>query len=303
MKFTLVNIDGVDTVVTVVHNGEVYQAVVDHHPSFTDIVDRLLDDPEDESVLDLFDVGRAVEAKFSRLSDRVTVRGGEVLFDGDPISNTFTNQIVRFVNEGVDDWKPLVLFLENVYSNPLPNAREQIVVWVENGDFTITEDGLLVGYKGVTLGADGVGYSTRSAPAKDGVTVDGEPIVDKPVPNVPGTVVEMPRSAVDTNPNRHCSTGLHIGTFRYAQSFTGYVLEVHVNPRDFVSVTADSSREKIRACRYKVVGVVKDRYSTPVLPGVKAVREAKVAKATKVDTRDNHLEQKRDASGRFVRKV
>jgi hypothetical protein len=43
------------------------------------------------------------------------------------------------------------------------------------------------------------------------------------------------------------------------------MLEVHVNPRDVVSVPTDSNWQKVRCCRYKVVDVIDQPYSTAVL--------------------------------------
>lgn len=262
MKHSIVYLNGEPSVVTAFHGGEIYTAIAEHHPNFGAIVAALLDKPEDESVIDLFDITKTVSRKFERLTERVTLRNGVVYFDGDAVNNTLTNQIVRFVNEGVQNWKPLVAFMEKVMQNPNPNSRDQLFLWLDNGDFTITADGDFVGYKGVRI-KDGVPSSTVQAPAKDGVTVNGEPVTGY-VPNPDGAVVEMPRSVVDDDEDRYCSVGLHVGTYNYAKGFTGHVLEVHVNPRDVVSVTSDSNREKIRTCRYTVVKHIPAPYQSAI---------------------------------------
>lgn len=254
-------VNGQPHVVNVLHNGALYTAIADHHPNFKAIVEALNKAPDSPAVIDLFDVAQAVSRKFERLTDRVTLRDGQVYFDGDQVNNTLTDQIVRFVNEGVNNWKPLVAFMEKVNQNPNENSRDQLFLWLQNGDFTITESGDFVGYKGVRASGDGPPTSTVQAPAKDGVTVNGEPTVGY-VPNPDGAVVEMPRSVVDPAEGHHCSVGLHVGTWDYASSFTGHVLEVHVNPRDVVSVTSDSYRQKIRTCRYTVVKHIEARYNT-----------------------------------------
>jgi len=337
MKHTVVNVDGQDTVVTVLHNGNIYQAVVDHHPNFVSIVSALRNERSEQYVVSLFDVERTVSNKFKRLTERVTVKDGNVFFDGDIVNNTLTKQIMRFVNEGVSKFEPLVNFMEKVMINPNPNSRVQLFEWLDNHDFTITQDGDIVAYKGVRM-RDGVPSSTVSAPAKDKVSVNGE-LVTGHVPNPDGAVVEMPRSVVDPDEGRHCSVGLHVGTFRYAQAFTGHTLEVHVNPRDVVSVTSDSNREKIRTCRYVVVKHTVAAYSSPVLGDIEdededfteyaecvecynefdaddlnnkdaceecaeeiAIEDARDAAQQAWDTRMNHTQQKRGPGGRFLPK-
>lgn len=264
-------------------NGELLVAS-NTHPNFQNILAAAK--ANDPKVVGMFDAAKAVAAKLERVSDRVVVDNGQVLMDGDVINNTLTEQVVRFLDEGVEDWKPLVAFLENVYSNPSPISRDELCEWVGNHEsLTITEDGYIVGYKGCNTHSDGVAYSTVSAPASDKVTVD-DVLVTGLVPNKPGSVVAMPRGVVDPDQNRHCSKGLHIGTFAYASGYAGTVLEVHVNPRDIVSVTSDSSRQKIRACRYEVVKVVSEKYTQAVIPA-----------SAKRDTRDNHKSQARYPKG------
>lgn len=285
-------VEGEPTVVTVIHDGEIYTAIADYHPNFRGILAALGDGSDADTIMDLFDVQRAVSARFEVLTERVSVRDGLVYFDGDVVHSTLSDHIIRFLNEGVDDWQPLVFFMENVMLNPNQNSREQLFEWLANDEsLTITDDGYIVGYKGCNIDSDGVYVSTRRAPLEEQVTVDGE-VVEGFVRNLPDATIAMPRSFVDPAEANYCSVGLHVGTFRYAKSFAGNVLEVHVNPRDVVSVTSDSNREKIRTCRYEVVGPVEAQYTEPVV----------AASQVRRDTRDNHKAQERDQYGRFLPK-
>lgn len=287
MKYSVTILDGEPTVLTVLLDGELHTAIAEHHPNFTAILAALDSKASDSEVLNLFDVEKAVASKFERLSDRVAVRNGQVLFDGDVVNNTLTDHVLRFLNEGVDDWQPLVAFFENVQQNPSETSREELYEWLANDEsLTITDDGYIVGYKGCYIDANGVFVSTRPAPASENVTVNDQPVTG-PVPQQAGSVVAMPRGVVDPNLDRHCSVGLHVGTFNYAKAFTGKVLEVHVNPRDVVSVTADSNREKIRCCRYEVVGPIDAHYDAAVIP----------AAAHRRPTDDNYKKQERYPKG------
>lgn len=222
----------------------------DSHPNFTDIVEGAQE--YSLHILDLFDVSTTVSGIFEALSERVAVSNGHVFFDGDEQDDSITQQIVRFLDEDVDDWKPLVAFMENVAANPLDHSREQLFDWLRARDFTITQDGLIVGYKGVTKDEDG---SLRSG-FRGHAIVNGEPVTGY-IPNAVGNVVEMPRSSVAHDPSAACSVGLHVGTFEYAKGYaSGALLKVLVNPRDVVSVPTDARGAKVRVCRYTVQEII-----------------------------------------------
>lgn len=234
------------------------------HPNFDAIIAALVtNEADNEELVDLFDVSRAVAAKFENLSDRVQVGNGRVLFDGAEIDNSLTKQIVRFLEEDVDDFQPLVNFMEKVMDNPQEHSREQLFDWLDHHEFTITNSGDIVGYKGVA--SDGNGSYRSISSGSETVYVNGEPNTGQ-IPNPVGAVVNMDRGLVQHDPSVGCHRGLHVGTYDYAQSFSrGTVLEVHVNPRDVVSVPTDCSWAKVRTCRYKVVDVIDAPYSTGVL--------------------------------------
>lgn len=232
-----------------------------NHPNFKLIAEKVLNDDED-GLVDLFDPTNRVSDEFKALSERVSVSGGRVFFDGDEVDNTLTEQILEFVKQDVADWKPLVKFYENVASNPDEHSKENLYRWLAaTKGFTIDADGLIVGYKGVRSNGNG-GY--HSCNQSGSAIVDGKS-VSGAIPNNPGSVVEMPRSKVNHDPAQGCSTGLHIGTWEYAQKFASVVLEVRVNPRDVVSVPVDCDGQKMRACRYTVVGKVTEPYRQAVL--------------------------------------
>lgn len=238
------------------------------HPNFDAIIAGLVSgEATNDELVRLFDVSVAVAEKFEKLSDRVLVEGGHVLFDGAVVDNSVTQQIVRFLNDG-DDFAPLVAFMENVMDNPNEHSREQLYDWLSKRDFTITSDGMIVGYKGVASDST-YGYRSISS-GREPVfvtTEDGETTRHTgQIPNLLGATVEMDRSLVQHDPSVGCHVGLHIGTWDYASSFSrGTVLEVHVNPRDVVSVPTDCSWAKVRACKYTVVQAIDAPYSTGLL--------------------------------------
>ena len=306
MKYNLVTV-GDEKNLTLVVNGEMY--VASHsHPNWDAIIAGVLKD--DESVVDLFDVAETVSRRFEALTERVTVRNGVVYFDGDELDRAETRQIVRFLNDGEDDFMPLVNFLEKVQTNPNEHSREQLYTWLDKHDFPITDDGDIVAYKGVRVLDNGNYVSISSGKA----IVDGEEVSGN-IPNAVGSVIEMPRSEVHHDPATGCSRGLHAGTWDYASNFAqGAVLTVRINPRDVVSVPTDCDWQKVRVCRYVVTGVTETQYD-----GAHWVDEDDFEddyeedyswgeleddfEPAPTDTRFNYLGQHRDEKGRFVKSV
>lgn len=249
--------------ITVVIDGDMHVAD-DNHPQFEEIVSVVESIRQDEGVyteqdlVDLFDASRKAAARFENLSERVTVANSRIYVDGDEVDDVYADQIIRFMDEGVDDWKPLVNFLEKVYTNVEAHTRENLSRWLRSvGSFTIADNGNIIGYKGLTRDRT----SIHAGPGiVDGVAQNGH------LPNNDGSVVEIARSKVTADPSVGCASGLHVGTWDYASGFGQVVVEVEVNPRDVVSVPTDCGGQKMRVARYRVVRALDSAYNTAVVP-------------------------------------
>lgn len=244
------------------------------HPHWQSIVDYV--ERGDERVYDLFDVKVGLGRKLESLSERVGYNGEDVTFDGNVVHSVLADQIKRALESGEADYMPLIRFWEKLESNPIPHSKEQAYKWLATHDFKITEDGDVVAYKGVNNLGGGNFESKSASRVLDSPSgyVDGVPV--PPLSRIPqrvGSVVTMPRAAVKHDPNVHCHRGLHVGDWSYANWFAGgAVLEVHVNPRDIVSVPNDEGYRKVRVCKYKVVSVVTEEYK-----GGPILRPARIA--------------------------
>lgn len=240
------------------------QATADN-PNWDKIVAGL--QAHDPKVYDLFNPEKVVNEKFEALSTHYSVRNGVLHRDLDPVDDSISNQVIAFLDAGVDDWKPLIKFMDRVAANPNPDSRAELYDWLRAAKLTITDDGMVVGYKCVRKAEDGF-TSTHPGPA----VVDGVPHESGYVPNKVGSVVEMARSVVDNDRRRECSVGLHVGTFEYAtwlkrQGYDSRVIgEVHFDPADAVAVPRDHNAQKVRVCRYKFVGLVDSPYTGPIRP-------------------------------------
>lgn len=223
------------------------KVVRDDHPYFDELLDEVQSSFPDVGYLaEKSDPEKVLAEAFSRLSDRVSVGNGRIYLDGDDVSEgALGKHILRCLETGVQDYAPFVRFLEKLAANPLDHTKHRLYGWLDaTGGFTITEDGDIIGYKGV----DEDGRSVRSGPA----IVDGKRIHGK-VPNTPGATIEFPRSEVEHDPSRGCAQGLHIGTWEYASGWGDRTLRVVFSPTDVVSVPTDSGDQKVRVCRYTVL--------------------------------------------------
>ena len=67
-----------------------------------------------------------------------------------------------------------------------------------------------------------------------------------------GVLQEMDREEVDSDPDRECSRGLHLGSWSYVENFAGrdsHILVCVASPTDVVAIPR-FDRSKIRFCRY-----------------------------------------------------
>lgn len=247
LHFDLVSTGPDNQSVTALIDGEIYVAT-NEHPNWQQIVQKLV--VHDVTAAELFNIAKMVQRRFEPLGSRVTVSDGKVFYDGDEINNSLTEMIMRFLNDGIDDWQPLVKFFEKVMLNPNDHSREQLYSWLVGRNITIDTDGDIIAYKGVKV-IDEKYFSINAGKAiVDGVEVEGY------IPNAKGSVITMPRSEVEHNPSVGCHKGIHAGTWDYASGFAqGAVLTVKIDPRDVVSVPSDCSAQKMRTCRIRIIDI------------------------------------------------
>ncbi len=227
------------------------------HPNYRRITTALNNDEDVTPFL-------SVTGNVALSDERVTIDGSTVYFNGQAVHNNLTNTIIRYNAEGRDTTN-LVKFMERLDANPSKHSRDQLFTWVNAQDLVIDSDGYLIGYKGVNrqtrTGDDGESLETLVSSRSGPGIVNGEAMTGH-LPNDPGNVIELPRRHVTDDPNVPCSSGLHIANYRYAKNWASVLLEVKVDPADVVSVPNDSSGEKMRVCKYEVIGIHEDEADT-----------------------------------------
>jgi hypothetical protein len=186
-----------------------------------------------DTVPQIISLPRAI-ALFS--SGNIQVFEGQVVYKDRPVHNSITERILEFIREGFP-FEPLVRFMDKLMENPSERSREQLYNYLNLYMLPICDDGDFIAQKSVTN--DYKDHHTK--------TVD----------NSVGRIIEMPREKVDENPNASCSFGYHVGNSGYVSTFcSGRVILCKVNPKDVCSIPHDNSCEKMRVCRYEVIGDV-----------------------------------------------
>ena len=188
----------------------------------------------------------------------VHVKNGTLNWNGIPMPELFTDRILDMKKEGFD-FDSMLNFMCNLNDNPSDKSILELFDFMQNKNLPITQDGHFLAYKAVRP--------------------DFKDIYSGSIDNSVGEVVEVDRSKVDSNRNRHCGAGLHVGAIDYVTSYGGINLDNHddndsdggnqivickVNPADVVSVPSDARFQKLRACRYEVVAVFEDVFDKSV---------------------------------------
>lgn len=221
------------------------------HVDYNELVSLIVNDKDSEGFLDLFNKSRVTAKAISGISKFgvVEIQYNAVFFNGEEINGVIVDRILQMKNEGLD-FEPMVKFLENLMNNPSKRAVDELYKFLEYEHLPITDDGHFLAYKSVRSNY----YDKHSGT----------------ILNKVGSVIEIPRNKVDDDADVGCSYGLHVGSLQYSGpggSFNAAgdkVLIVKVNPADVVSVPKDYSHQKVRCCRYEVIGEFKEALDAPV---------------------------------------
>ena len=204
-----------------------------------------------EELYSLMNILTSIE-KMSESIDDIKVVGNSVYYRDEEIHNVIVDRILDFRNNGFDI-KPLARMLSKLMLNPSRRAVEELYKFLAHKNLPVTDNGNFLAYKGVT--SDYWSITSGDAKLIKGTVDDGGRIY-----NGVGEEIQMHRNKVDDNKDNHCSYGLHAGSLEYADNFRSYggyggkLMIVEIDPADVVSIPSDCGCQKLRTCRYKVVG-------------------------------------------------
>ena len=236
--------------ITIVWEGKPYTIRKDN-ANFSE-VRRALFEARYEDVGDLLDLKKAVE---DFVDGEVEVKNEVVYYHGHRLHGVVVDKLIDMMRQGMKDSTPIINYIKNLMENPSSNSIEELYTFLGYRSLPITPEGKVLGYKGVK---DDFYSSTGNA---DTIVVQGTTNESHQIFNGVGETIEVSRRCVDDNKDNHCSFGLHVGSYDYANSWAGEggrLLMVEFDPQDAVSVPTDCDFQKLRVSKYKVVADITD---------------------------------------------
>jgi hypothetical protein len=233
------------------------------HSSFHELMECVTDSDRD-GFLELYNITNSIQESLDVGDYGLSIRNGAVYLNGEEVNGEICDKIVQFYKEGLD-YKFLVNFLVRLKRNPSKTSVDQLFKFLQNKHLAIAPDGRFWAYKSVRSS-----YKDKYSNSID---------------NSVGSVCEVDRNKVDDNSSNHCSHGLHVGALEYAgpggwyNSLNDRVMIVAVDPADAVSVPTDHSFQKLRVCKYEVVG----EYMAPLATVEREVSSARSTYELSVD--------------------
>lgn len=214
--------------------------------------------------------------------------------EGDALPDSLSARIFDMISKG-DDPQSLLNFWERLAKNPSWRSVNQLWGFLANKGIPIDQDGFILAYKSV---------NSNWTDCHTGTIV-----------NTPGSTHTMPRNKISDDANEPCHFGYHVGALEYAQSFgpaSRKLIICKVDPADVVCIPKDSGQQKMRTCKYEVIGLhngnrmsstVEDTKNDPAVAASK--KNAKVIKSTvtAAKTKNANAKDKAAKSGKDVPKA
>jgi hypothetical protein len=224
--------------VTIFWEGKPYTLRKDH-ANFQLAKQAILDARYDD-LGDLLDISKAVE---NFIEGDIEVRDEVVYYKNHRLHGVVVDKLLEMLRAGMKDSAPLTNFITRLQSNPSANSVNELYSFMSYKSLASTPEGKVLGYKGVQ---SNYWSSTGNA---DTIVIQGETNERHQILNEVGATIEVARRCVDDNKDHHCSFGLHIGSFDYADNWAGEdgrLLLVEFDPQDAVSVPTDCDFQKLR---------------------------------------------------------
>jgi hypothetical protein len=206
-----------------------------------------------EDIPSLLDIKSAVE---DFVEGDVEIRDEVVYYKGKHrLHGVVVDKLLEMLRSGMKDSTPITNYIGRLMDNPSSNSVDELYTFLGYRSLPITPDGKVLGYKGVQ------GDFWSNTGNADTIVLQGETNDRHQIYNGVGETIEIQRRSVDDNKDNHCSHGLHIGSYDYANGWSGNdgrLLLVEFDPQDAVSVPTDCDFQKLRVCKYKVVADITD---------------------------------------------
>ncbi len=228
-------------ILSMIIDGKIH-TVTPEHVSFG-MIKRALRNNEDEKVIKLLDMGRAIEEFVNEGGQgKVFMKDGEVYYNNVVVHSSLVDHIKKMMYENFP-FKHLLRFLDHLHNNPSYKSRQELWGFIQNHGLHITEDGCFLAYKAI----------------RNNWTDKWTGLINNSV----GQIVKVDRSQVNDDHNVHCSIGLHVGGLDYVTTYGNHssgdrIIIVKVDPVNAVSVPTDANFLKLRVCEYEVLREYED---------------------------------------------
>jgi len=255
-----------DNSITIFWEGKPYTLRSDH-ANFK-LAEKAILDARYDDLGDLLDISKAVE---NFVEGEIEVRDEIVYYKGHRLHGVVVDKLLDMLRSGMKDSAPLTNFITRLQANPSANSVNELYSFLSYKSLATTPEGKVLGYKGVQ------GNFWSSTGNADTIVVQGETNDRHQILNEVGATIEVARRCVDDNKDNHCSFGLHVGSYDYANQWAGKdgrLLLVEFDPQDAVSVPTDCDFQKLRVSKYKVVSDItgtRKELDTPVYEANKPI--------------------------------
>jgi acyl carrier protein len=243
-----------DTLTVILDNGAQIVPVRSDNPKWKEILELVkqfdttpegkIVGPEDK-LLALLSLKAIVE---TYSVGQLSVNSTGVTYRGQPLHTIDSARVMAFLRDGLP-FKPIANYMARKMANPSARAIAELYSFLEHKNMPITPEGKIIAYKGVKEDFYSVHGNLQTVVLQGHVNESGQLL------NGVGSVLEVERSSVDDNFKNHCSFGLHAGSLQYAIGWGHRVVLVEIDPADVVSVPDDCNCQKLRCCKYKVIGL------------------------------------------------
>ena len=218
--------------ITVVVDGKTIVAVKGS-PQYTHL-DRAINNTDWDAVAKCSTIKSTIE---NWMLGKFTYENGKFTYPSMQLPEKFQQRLITMTSNN-EDPSPLFRFWEKLQQNPSFRSVSQLWGFLEHKHIPLTRDGYFLGYKSVD-------ENFKDWHSRQFI-------------NTPGTTNEMPRNQISDDQTVDCAQGFHVGTLAYAKEFNNNndqrIVICKINPADVVSVPDDASSQKVRVCKYTVVG-------------------------------------------------
>ena len=222
---------------SVIVDDESYQVTVSNGEKAEKLI-KALESGDKSTVLEFCNLKEAVakesnnEIQFDKLSKDFNIAGIS-------LPAKFKSILVNCYKSDEGSVLGLVNFIKILNKAGKLHLLDQLYEFLKHNDIQILPSGKIAGYKYLRL-------SNIHNKFVDDYTAS--------IIQDVGYVVEMDESDVDSNPDRTCSHGLHVGSWEYVKN-RAYIARVIVSPEDVVSIPADYDGMKMRCKKYLIAEI------------------------------------------------